>query len=244
MRTGNTERGENLRNRHIGVIAVSLVAIFSAALVPVSRAAGANPTSNDFAGYQATSPSAFGSASVEFTVPALQCNQNLGATGDLFGSFVDHLLLGPGEAAVLAICGNQTPVPVYIGLVGGTESSFAPGPGDLVKTTVSMSRTANNATLSDVTRHRSESVSFASSPGPAVAYDGVSTLACNLGSCFVGPYAANFGKMRMFDATLNGVTLRIAGATAVNMQNGSTLEVATRPFNAKGKAWTEVWKAY
>jgi hypothetical protein len=218
---------------HIGAIAVSIVAIFGAALVPMSAAAGANATSNDFAGYRATSPSAFGSASVEFRVPTVQCN---GGTLAFFGSFLTDLW--PEEAAVDGVC---DPEPYYVGLIGGHETSFIPRPGDLVKTTVSVSSTANKATLTDVTQHRSESTSFASSPGPTVAYDGVSTHFCYRSCSFSS--VVNFGKVRMLDATLNGVSPRTAGATAVNMQSGLTLEIATRALNTAGNAWTEVWKA-
>jgi hypothetical protein len=227
------ERGQKVRNL-IGVTAVSLVAIFGAALVPVSAAGGANATSNDFAGYQATSHSAFTSASVKFVVPAVQCPTS-DFPSNLFGSFVNDLF-GSGEAAVLINCSTSNPGQLtYLGFIGKATTSFAPRPGDLVKTTVSMSRTANVATLSDLTQGLSESSSFAASPGPAIAYDGVSTALCVL-RCFVSD-VFNFGKLRMFDAKLNGVTPRTAGATAVNMQK-PPLEVATSALNTTGNAWT------
>jgi hypothetical protein len=235
MRTGTFRRGQKLRT-HIGVIAVSLVAMFGAALVPVARAAAANATSVDFAGYQATSSSTFGSASVKFTLPAIHCLGS-GTNVDLFGSFLN---LYPEEAAVLVECSGR---PSYYGLIGGKpDFSFVPSRGDLVKTTVAMSTAGNKATLTDVTQHRSISTSFVSSSGPTVAYDGVSTYMCIFNCGYDS--ADNFGKVRMFDATLNGMTPTAAGATAVNMQVGSVPEVATRALDTTGNAWTEVWKAF
>ena len=234
MGPGTLERGQSVRNL-IGVIAVSLVAMTGAALVPVSTTAAANATSVDFAGYQATSRSTFGSASVEFRVPVIQCNFNLQGTLALFGSFLTDL--DPEEAAVVGGCGNQSFTPYYFGLIGGHETSFSPRPGDLVKTKLSTS--ANVATLTDLTQGVSESGSFAPSPGRPVAYDGVSTYFC-LFAC--GPHSvASFGKIRMFDATLNGVTPRTAGATAVNMQN-PPFGIATTALNTTGNDWSEVWR--
>jgi hypothetical protein len=225
------EWGQKVRNL-IGVSAVSLVAMFGAALVPVSTASGANATSNYFAGYQATSLSGFGSASVKFRVPAVQC-QGPGLAA--IGSFVGDLH-GVGRADVLVLC-DTAGVPSYFG--GPNESNaFAPRPGDLVKTTVSVSSTANKATFTDLTQGFSDSGSFASSSGPTVVYDGVNTAMCVLHCGF--SYVANFGKLRMFDATLNGVSPRTAGATAFNLQYGP--DVATSALSATGNAWTEVWK--
>jgi hypothetical protein len=197
----------------------------------------ANATSNVFAGYQATSQSALASASVKFRVPAVQsCN-----IGDLnlFGSFVDALQ-GPGEAAVVVYCPPTGP-PLYAGLIGGKSTSLVPRPGDLVQTTVTMN-TANEATLYDMTQGLSESMSFASLPGPAVAYDGISSADCifRCGASLV----ANFGTIWMYGAMLNGVTPRMAGSTAVDMQKGQglALEVATSALGPRGRAWAEVWE--
>jgi hypothetical protein len=233
MRTGTSDSGQSLRNL-MGVIAVSFVAMCGAALVPVSTAAAANATSVDFAGFQATSRSTIGSASVEFRVPAIQCNQNLQGLA-LFGSFLDGLF-GPGIAAVLVHCGYSF-TPIYYALPNVTNSVF-PRPGDLVRTMVTMSKTAIVKTFSDLTQGVSDSASFAPSPGRAVAYDGVSTYIC-IFACGYND-VVSFGKIRMFDARLNGVTPRTAGATAVDMQD-PPFGVATSALNTTGNAWTEVW---
>jgi hypothetical protein len=158
----------------------------------------------------------------------------------LFGSFVDDLF-GSGESAILIHCSTSNPGQLlYYDFIGKATTSFVPGPGDLVKTTVSMSRTANVATLSDLTQGHSESNSLAASPDPAVAYEGVSSALCVL-RCGVSE-VINFAKVRMFDAKLNGVTPRTAGATAVNMQK-FPLEVVSSALNTTGNAWTGVWKA-
>jgi hypothetical protein len=224
------------------VITVSLVVMFGAALVPVSTAAGANATSLGFAGYQATSQSASGSASVKFTVPVVQCNGQNAGNFAFFGSLLANLFPAAG---ILVNCGSGgTGPPSYLGVLAAGETPLVPRPGDLIKATVSKARTGGKATLTDVTQGLAESVSFASShQGPTVMYDGVSTMFCLPTGCATAP-VSNFGKIRMFDTTLNGVAPRTAGATAVNMQNGSTLEVATRALNASGNAWTEVWKAF
>jgi hypothetical protein len=229
----------------LGSLGSALVVVepAEAATTSTNDVAAANATSQDFAGYQATSQSAITSASVKFTVPAVQCGPNDIDDVELFGSFVG-VLPGFGEAAVLAECGGNPIEPLYYGLIGETyPASFTPRPGDAVRTTVSMSKTANVARLDDLTQGLSESSSFATPQGPAVAYDGVSSALCVSIGCGVSYPAPNFGKVRMFDAKLNGVTPRTAGATAVNLlvQN-ATFAVATRELNAAGNAWTEVWK--
>ena len=169
---------------------------------------------------------------MKFTVPAVQCNgQNA-----VFGSFLTGFASGAG---VLVICGDGTGPPVYFGYIDGSEV-FVPRPGDLVKTRVLQSRTADVATLTDVTQALSDSMSLDSSPGPTVAYDGISTGFCIFHACYAS-LPSNFGKIRMFDATLNGVTPRTAGATAVNMQN-PPFGIATTALNTTGNDWSEVWR--
>jgi hypothetical protein len=223
---------------------MSLVAMLAAVVVPVSTAAGANATSGVFAGYQTVSPlSPFGSASVKFKVTAVQCGSS--QTLNFFGSFVGSFY-GSGRAAVGVFCPPQG-LPKYGGLIGSESTSLVPRPGDVVWTTVIMSKSENEATLNDVTQGLSESASFASlqgPTGPTGAYDGINSWAfCIFGSCGVSS-VANFGTLWMYGATLNGVTPAAAGATAVDMQKppGLPLEVATNALNLRGRAWNEVWE--
>jgi hypothetical protein len=75
-----------------------------------------------------------------------------------------------------------------------------------------------------------------------LAFDGVSTAFCFQYGCVV-EYPANFGSVRIFNAKLNGVTPKAAGAVAVNLAKvGVPPYIVTGPLNTTGNAWYEVFK--
>jgi hypothetical protein len=180
-----------------------------------------------------------------FTVPTL----NSTTTGIVsVGSFLTTA--GPlgfydwGAADVFAInlAGRGS---VYrLGLTTANTSccvppTFTPHPGDLISVSVSASKLTTRAAITDVTQATSQSIS---GPGASsVTLVGVGVEAeDNSGT---PAYLADFGKLRIFRATIDGVTPTAAGAVAVNMKTYTgVLQVRTRALNTAGNAWTEVWK--
>jgi hypothetical protein len=199
--------------------------------------ANANATSESFAGYQAelSSPASI-SASVRLRLSPLICP----TTGNAYvsiGAFFNTLAFAmpPWSAGVAAHC---------MGGVGSYSldlagfARFTPNAGDLITLRVSASSTGSSAAITDVTQARSQSVKAGFTSVPSVVQIGAMSLFFN-GQLPV----LNFGRFRIFGATIDGVTPRAAGAVAVNMEYGGRLEVATSALNTTGNAWTEVWKA-
>jgi hypothetical protein len=186
----------------------------------------------DAAGYRTPSPSAFASAGAKFRVPTVQCPPPYAPVTE-FGSFT-QTDYGYWTAAVVAICSATGPS--YEVQVGSEFSYSAVKPGDLIRTRVSMSQTASHATLDDVTQAISISSSSVSPHSPVVAWDGI--LAANpcIFSCSGPGPVVDFGKLRIFGATIDGVTPKVAGAEAVD-----NLPVRTGALNVTGNAWTEMY---
>jgi hypothetical protein len=132
--------------------------------------------------------------------------------------------------------------PLYLGWLNAVSSYFNAQPGDLVKARVSLSPSADVATVDDVTQGLSVSAPLTIGSGPYLFGDGVNTFTCGRIACGPGP-VANFDRVRIFSATINGVTPRAAGAIAINMQTTTgILRVRTGALNAAGNGCTEVWK--
>jgi hypothetical protein len=183
-----------------------------------------------------------------FTVPTL----NSATSGIVsVGSFLTTAGAGPlgvydwGAADVFAvnIAGRGS---VYrLGLTTANTSccvppTFTPHPGDLISVTVSVSKIATIAAITDVTQATSQSQS---GPGASnVSLVGVGVEAD--GTSGTPAYLADFGKLRIFKAAIDGVTPMAAGAVAVNMKTYNTgiLQVRTGALNTTGNAWNEVWK--
>jgi hypothetical protein len=218
--------------------------------------AGANATSQYFAGYQANATAAPISTSGKFRLPPLSCAtsaHNLSSpdiiinlpVGLLMGSFLSTStsLESDTDWGFAAVFENCKGAPYYVTFLclgwntqyPNCQTTFNPNSGDLMKVTISASPTASNASVTDVTRAESSSLS-----GP-----GASNL--RLVGVGVAPFihtvpVFNFGKLRIFHATMDGVTPKAAGAIAVNENSAGILQVRTSALNTAGNAWTEVWK--
>jgi hypothetical protein len=217
---------------------------------------GGNATNPSFAGYQVRiSTAVLTSTSEKFRLPPLNCMTNgsnvssLDITlnlpyGMLIGSFLTTstslgLETNWGFAAVYENCKS---FPNYIaelclgsnGQYANCQATFDPNSGDLMKETVSVSHTASQAVLRDVTQ--AESVAL-SGPGSA----DLRLVGTGVESVFAPVF--NFGKLEFFRDKVDGVTARAANAVEVNMETTTgILQVRTGALNTAGNAWTEVWK--
>jgi hypothetical protein len=218
-------------------IGLGIGALLTAGLAFGVMEASATASTNDLAavnaaGYRTPSESGFASAVGEFRVPTVQCPPPFAPVTE-FGSFT-QTAYGYWTAAVVAICSATGP---SYGVQVGSQISYSVlKPGDLIRTRVSMSQTASHATLDDVTQAISISSSSVSPHSPVVAWDGI--LAANpcIFSCSGPVPVVDFGRLRIFGATIDGITPKAAAAVVVD-----NLPVRTSTLNVTGNAWTEVF---
>jgi hypothetical protein len=222
---------------------------------------GANATSQYFAGYQVSSTGAPISTTEQFRLPPLNCTTTAPSlsspdiqislpAGLLIGTFLSTStsLQSDSDWAWAGVFENCKPgygyssYTIYLCLpfnpqfvqTGHCKSGFAPQAGDLIKVTVSVSPTASKAVVKDKTQAVSKSIF-----GP-----GMSILrSVGLGVApWIGPTpVSNFGTLTFSD-TVDGLTPKAAGATAINMETTTgILQVSTGALNTAGNGWTEVW---
>lgn len=192
--------------------------------------------SASLSGYGIFGSSKSGSASVEFTVPGVTCTST--TTGIAIGASTFTNSTGVG-ADVFAVCDHGAAS--YKGelMVSGKRYavSFTPAVGDVVFAAVRDSASGSKATLRDITQDRSQAAS-GSGGSPSTVIDGTVALLQD-GSPVPVP---QFTTIRFSRARLDMQTPGASGATAVDMQSGSDIQIATGPLKARGTAWTATFE--
>ena len=240
--------------RYIGSIAVSGAALTALALgvQPASAQTAsiggltlgaANGTSTGQAGYFVTKAPASASASEKFTVPKLTCTSTL--SGIAIGSLI---FTGSGAtasftaAALFAECSGGAPAYAAIVAVNGsaTQGTFTPAVGDVIKVSVSGSKTAAKATVTDVTKSKHVSASAATGATNALVLDGIDSLVNNAGTQLAIP---NFGKEKFKVGMEDGKTVMAAGGVPVDLKTSAgVLKIHTGALNTAGNVWKEIFK--
>jgi hypothetical protein len=104
--------------------------------------------------------------------------------------------------------------------------------------TVSVSGTATKATLKDVTQAKSVSkTGVGGTPGEVL--DGITNVPSMAGTPLPIP---KFAPVTFSAAKLDGKTPKAAGAVALNLVKGKTVQILTGALNATGNGWTETFK--
>ena len=195
-------------------------------LFPLARSlpAGATTTS-PIAGYSVAESGSSASAQTTFNVPTVTCN-----TGDFqrigFRAVVRTTAPASNGAFIGAGCTNGSPVYFVQLQVNGTITDPADPilPGDRVQSSVSITASATNESISDVTQGWTESATGAGAV-PVFASVGAGGFACTAGAppCRPVPQFSNvtFGK-----SAIDGVSLAQAQRTDFTLGTGTIEAIA------------------
>jgi hypothetical protein len=237
--------------RPLGLVGLGLATVVAIGLnVPAAGAesssglsfmATANAASTVVAGYglAPTPVPASMSGGTTFTVPALKCGS--ATTGIAFGSFI----FGSTATSFVA-AGVLTECKSGVALFGGAlaahgktvATTFTPKPGDVIVVSVAQSATHSSASIKDVTKGKSLSLSGLGAPNGAVI-DGTDGLTNGTTALPV----VNFGKATYSKSTEDGKTLKAAGSVAINMETTThVVQILTSTLNTLGNGFTETWK--
>jgi hypothetical protein len=208
-------------------------------------AAPATSTSTQFGGWVFEPGAAGKSVTAEFTIPALTCTS---ATTGASPSVVMDTLGSAGQtdsvANVLQVCSggkaHLTPALTVDGVE--TNGKQTARTGDLMKATVVTSPTKNTATIADLTKGHTFTLTK-SGPGAAFIEEFIGTFAVDQGSTQLP--VANFGTVSYSNGAIGGKAIGTrTPSAAVNMETSkNVLQILTGKITGSGKnAFTTTWK--
>ncbi len=210
--------------------------------------AAANGNKSYFAGWVFPQKGAT-SVTSEFVLPTLQCTST--STGAGSGSFIYTNVSGKDSlnaATVALYCFGGRPVLVPAVQLGSKVAidSQKPFPGDLMKATVMTSFTATTATIQDLTKGHTFTLTKSTTGAPSVSAE-IGTGSVNKPNTTTVYPITNFGSIHVFAAKVNGKPLGATPGRAFDMVRNNVLLVQTGPLTgggsaAKHNAFTSTWK--
>lgn len=224
----------------IGRAVMTALAV-SATLVAASTSAAAaghtrvNSQSQTSAGYEiAVAPT---SATIEFKLPALTCTAtDAGMVAELvFTNFTTSEFTSGGA---YANCTGGQAGYAALAEINDHFSYLTPtmSSGDRIKVTVTVSATKTTVTISDTTTHGTVKDTL-SGPGGGGHFTGVSIGEVKIGSPNLP--VPQFTTLSYSNIAINGASLgTYSNKTAVDMYNGSTLQVVTGSVTGTGTGFT------
>jgi hypothetical protein len=229
--------------------AASLVAGLALSVYPAQAAPLANPTSTTNAGWAlASSLPASVSAADTFTVPKITCTPTSPASDVSTLAFIAvtvNAMTTASAGYIVMGCNTSASTPgvtysggTFINGMAGT-AGLTPKAGDVMTATVSESSKATKATLTDVTQ--AKTVTGTGKGGtPLEVLDGMANIPGSTAGTFLP--IPKFAPITFSAAKLDNKTPKAAGAVALNLVKGKTVQILTGPLNATGNGWTETFK--
>jgi Peptidase A4 family len=206
----------------------------------------ANATSTVFGGWT-FAPKTATSVTSEFKIPTLKCTSTTTGVGPLSamvtGTSSAQKLSGAG---VLLECASGAPAAAATVIVNNTEtnSTHALHVGDLMKATVTRSATKTTATIADLTKGHTFTLTKSGKGAAALEELIIDDSLANSSTGKQLP-VANFGKISFSSGAVSGKPLgSVTPRTAVNMQTSKkVLQILTGALTGtKKNAFLTTWK--
>jgi hypothetical protein len=210
----------------------------------VKLAVAAPATSTSLGGW-AFGPKAAKSVTTEYKVPKLKCGSALSGVGP-GAIFLTGSSSSPNfsVAGILMECSGGKPIMAASVVVDGTPKTgtVPPVAGDLIQATVTSSTSKTTATVKDLTKGHTFTLTL-SGKGAASLEELI--VDDSLGNGGTQLPLANFGKMTFTSAAVSGKAIgTVTPRTAVNMQTKKkVLQILAGPITgAKKNMFTNTWK--
>jgi hypothetical protein len=215
---------------------------------PAALASLANPLANSQsvgqAGYEIRPAPASSSASASFKVPTVTgCTSTFTAVAP--GSFIfTGTASAPSisGATVLVACNAGAPLYQATAIVNRTATplTVTVAAGDVITTSVTVTKTKVTVVFADTTKHFTKTVTGTGAV-PAVVLDGIDTLVQGTTPLPV----PKFSPISFSKGKEDGKTPKAAGAIAVDLVTATTpkvIRVLTSALGTTGDSWTETFK--
>lgn len=204
-----------------------------------------NKTNTGFAGWVFT-PKAAKSVTAEFKVPKLKCTSAASGVGPIAAMLTGTAKKPLFNAAGLIMeCSGGSPAAAAAAEVDGaaTVGKKAVHIGDLIKSTITTSASKTTATVADVTKGHTFTVTKSGKGAAALAEEVIDDSLVNSSGKQLP--VANFGTISFSSGAVSGKALgSVSPRTAFNMQTSKkVLQIVTGPITgAKKNAFTTTFK--